>query len=55
MMEALLRKGVTLSVFDPEAMPNIKKRFGDKLNYASSMYAALEVRRPSDLYRMEYF
>lgn len=42
MMQELLSKGVTLSVFDPEAMPNIKKRFGDKLNYASSMYGALE-------------
>jgi UDPglucose 6-dehydrogenase len=42
MMEALLDQGVTLSVFDPEAMPNIKKRFGDRLNYASSMYDALK-------------
>lgn len=42
MMEELLSKGVTLSVFDPEAMQNIKKHFGDKLDYASSMYAALE-------------
>lgn len=42
MMEGLLQKGVKLQVFDPEAMPNIEKRFGDKLNYADSMYAALE-------------
>ncbi|CAM3342619.1 UDP-glucose dehydrogenase family protein [Aequorivita lipolytica] len=41
-MEALLQKGTKLQVFDPEAMPNIKKRFGDKLNYSQSMYAALE-------------
>jgi UDPglucose 6-dehydrogenase len=42
MMEALLEKGAKLQVFDPEAMPNIEKRFGDKLNYSESMYAALE-------------
>ncbi len=42
MMEALLSKGAKLQVFDPEAMPNIKKRFGDTLKYADTMYAALE-------------
>ncbi len=42
MMEALLKKGANLQVFDPEAMKNIEKRFGDKLNYSESMYAALE-------------
>ncbi|PHR13736.1 MAG: UDP-glucose 6-dehydrogenase [Aequorivita sp.] len=42
MMEALLDKGAKLKVFDPEAMPNIEKRFGNRLNYSESMYAALE-------------
>lgn len=42
MMEALLEKGAKLQVFDPEAMPNIEKRFGNRLNYSESMYAALE-------------
>ncbi|MEH6764207.1 MAG: UDP-glucose/GDP-mannose dehydrogenase family protein [Aequorivita antarctica] len=42
MMEALLDKGAKLQVFDPEAMPNIEKRFGNKLNYSDSMYAALD-------------
>jgi len=42
MIEALLAKGVKLQVFDPEAMPNIEKRFGNKLEYSNSMYAALE-------------
>lgn len=42
MMEALLQKGAKLQVFDPEAMPNIKTQFGDKLNYSDSMYAATE-------------
>lgn len=42
MMEALLEKGAKIQVFDPEAMPNIEKRFGNRLNYSESMYAALE-------------
>lgn len=42
MMEALLKKGANLQVFDPEAMKNIEKRFGDKLKYSESMYSALE-------------
>lgn len=42
MMKGLLEKGVILQVFDPEAMPNIKKKFGDKLLYATGLYEALE-------------
>lgn len=42
MMKALLERGATLQVFDPEAMPNIKKRFGDTLQYATKMYDALQ-------------
>ncbi len=42
MMEVLLKKGAKLQVFDPEAMPNIEKLFGEKLKYSESMYAALE-------------
>lgn len=42
MMKALLLKGAKLQVFDPEAMPNIEKRFGDKLNYFNNMYNATE-------------
>lgn len=41
-MNALLDKGAKLHVFDPEAMPNIKKRFGNALTYANSMYEVLE-------------
>lgn len=40
-MNELLARGATLSVFDPEAMPNIEKQFGDKLQYANSMYEAV--------------
>jgi UDPglucose 6-dehydrogenase len=42
MMTSLLEAGAKLTVFDPEAMPNIKKQFGKNLDYASSMYEALE-------------
>jgi len=42
LMQELLEKGATLNVFDPEAMPNIKKQFGISLNYCTSMYEALE-------------
>lgn len=42
MMEALLSRGAKINVFDPEAMPNIKKRFGDKLCYSNNMYNATE-------------
>lgn len=42
MMKALLEKGAELTVFDPEAMPNIKKSFGNTLTYADSMYGATE-------------
>ncbi len=42
LMEALLEKGAKLQVFDPEAMGNIEKRFGDKLNYSKSMYEAVK-------------
>ena len=42
LMQELLNRGASLSVFDPEAMPNIKKQFGDSLNYCESMYEALE-------------
>lgn len=42
MMNLLLDAGASLKVYDPEAMDNIRKQFGDKLNYASSMYDALE-------------
>lgn len=40
MMEKLLEKGAKLNVFDPEAMPNIERRFGNTLNYANNMYDA---------------
>ena len=42
LMKELLKAGATLTVFDPEAMPNIKKQFGNTLTYAKGMYDALD-------------
>ena len=42
LMNELLKKGAILSVYDPEAMPNIKKQFGNTITYCNSMYEALE-------------
>lgn len=42
MIEDLLAKGVQLRVFDPEAMDNVKRKFGDSLYYAENMYDAIQ-------------
>ncbi len=42
LMKELLNKGAKLSVYDPEAMPNIEKQFVNTLNYCNSMYEALD-------------
>ena len=39
-IDALLQKGANIQVFDPEAMPNVKRKFGDKLNYTLNKYEA---------------
>ncbi len=41
-MNSLLAAGAEITVFDPEAMPNIKKQFGDKISYGTTMYDPLE-------------
>jgi UDPglucose 6-dehydrogenase len=38
MIEALLNKGAQVCVFDPEAIPNVKKKFADRITYAPNMY-----------------
>jgi UDPglucose 6-dehydrogenase len=40
MIEELLSLGAQLNVFDPEAIKNVKRKFGDQLNYIPNMYAA---------------
>lgn len=42
MIEDLLSKGAKIKVFDPEAMDNVKRKFGDQLYYAKTMYDAIE-------------
>ncbi len=42
MIDELLKAGAKLKVFDPEAMTNVKQKYGDKLQYVTNMYEALE-------------
>jgi len=39
-IEELLKKGANIQVFDPEAMPNVKRKFGDQLRYTLNKYEA---------------
>jgi UDPglucose 6-dehydrogenase len=39
---SLLAEGATVTAYDPEAMQHVKQVLGDKINYASSQYQALE-------------
>lgn len=41
-IDALLDGGATVTVFDPEAMGNVKKILGDKVTYAESQYECLK-------------
>lgn len=38
----LLEEGVSVSAFDPEAMKNVKKVFGDKIEFVNDHYEALK-------------
>ncbi len=42
MIQALLERGATITAFDPEAMPNVRKQLGDRIQLASSQYEALD-------------
>ena len=42
MINELLNAGANLKVFDPEAMSNVKRKYDTQLQYAESMYQALE-------------
>ncbi len=39
-IDELLKYGAKINVFDPEAMPNVKKKYGNQLTYATNMYDA---------------
>ena len=41
-IQLLLEEGVTLRVYDPEAMNNVEKLIGNKIYYAKNQYDALE-------------
>ena len=41
-IDALTNIGATITAYDPEAMPNVKAQIGDKINYATNQYQALE-------------
>ncbi len=41
-IDLLLKEGVTVSAYDPEATANVKKVFGDKIHYAADPYEATE-------------
>jgi len=41
-IDLLLKEGVEISAYDPEAANNVKKIFGDKIKYASDPYEAVE-------------
>jgi UDPglucose 6-dehydrogenase len=41
-IDALTTAGATVTAYDPEAMPNVKSQIGDKIQYASNLYEALQ-------------
>lgn len=41
-IEELLKEGATVVAYDPEAMGNVKKEIGKKIEFAENQYAALE-------------
>ncbi len=41
-IESLLDQGAAVQVFDPEAMDNVAKKYGDTITFSKSMYEALE-------------
>jgi UDPglucose 6-dehydrogenase len=41
LIDALTAAGATVTAFDPEGMPNVKRKIGDKITYVESQYDAL--------------
>jgi UDPglucose 6-dehydrogenase len=41
-IEALTALGASITAYDPEAMPNVKAQIGEKIEYATNQYQALE-------------
>lgn len=41
-IDALLEAGASITAYDPEAMANVKERYGDRIHYAATAYEALD-------------
>lgn len=41
-IDALLQRGAKVQCYDPEAMPNVKRIFGDRVTFSKNMYDALK-------------
>jgi len=41
-IHALINAEATITAYDPEAVPNVKAQIGDKIQYATNQYEALE-------------
>lgn len=41
LVDALVAEGATIKAFDPEAMQNVKKAIGDKIQYSENQYGTL--------------
>ncbi|AXT61820.1 UDP-glucose/GDP-mannose dehydrogenase family protein [Aquimarina sp. AD10] len=41
-IESLLKEGAKVKAFDPEAMENVERKLGEKINFSVSMYDVLE-------------
>lgn len=41
-IDELLSRGAKVCAFDPEAMPNVKHKYGNKISFAPSMYETLD-------------
>lgn len=42
MIDELLKEGAIVKCFDPEAMPNVKKIYGEKIQFCENQYQALD-------------
>jgi UDPglucose 6-dehydrogenase len=41
-IDKLIEAGARIIAYDPEGMPNVKRKIGDKISYAENMYGTLE-------------
>jgi UDPglucose 6-dehydrogenase len=41
-IDALLKEGVTVAAYDPEAMPNVRRLVGDKIIFSDNQYECLK-------------